>query len=144
MSGGVSEPAVAGMNEPRISIAAFEAAAVDAERFTHEAHVYMAWKYLARTTLSDTLTRYSAALKRLTKKLGVESKYHETITWFFVIEIAERINEKTAGNWAAFRSANPDILRDAKTFLSQHYSRERLASPLAQQQFLLPDLAPPG
>ena len=128
--------------EPRISIAEFEAAEVDVEAFTHESHVYLAWRYLAETTLPDTLKRYSAALKRLTKKLGVESKYHETITWFFVFAIAERCNEQTAGNWAAFKSANPDLVANAKTLLNRHYSRERLATPEACRQFVLPDRAP--
>ena len=128
--------------EPTISIAEFEAAEVDAKNFTHESHVYLAWRYLAETTLPDTLKRYSAALKRLTKKLGVESKYNETITWFFVFAIAERCNGHTARNWAAFKSANPDLVANANTLLNRHYSRERLATPEACRQFVLPDRAP--
>ena len=40
----------------------------------------MAWLYLERYTLLDAVSRFTAAIRRLTEKLGVPGKYHETIT----------------------------------------------------------------
>lgn len=127
---------------PDIGIADFEAADFDPERFTHEAHVYVAWCYLRENTLCEAIARFSAALKRVTGKFGLESKYHETITWFFMIVVAERLGTTTTDGWHAFRAENADLVTDSKTLLARHYSRERLSSPLARRLFLLPDRAP--
>ena len=126
---------------PDIGIADFETAALDPARFTHEAHVYVAWRYLREMDLPTAVARFSAALKRLTRKFGVDSKYHETITWFFMILVAERLERTEAPDWQGFIAENPDLIEDSKTLLARHYSRQRLASPLARRQFLLPDRA---
>jgi len=127
-----------------LSIAAFEAADVNAEAFSHEAHLFIAWSYLQETDLLDSIRRYTAALRRLTKKLGVPGKYHETITWFFMIVIAERCRHDASSDWPTFKTDNPDLFSEARTLLSHYYTRARLACPLARQQFLLPDRLHPA
>ncbi len=66
-------------SEP-IRIADFERGDVDAEQFDHEAHVFVAWSYLQKYQLQESIARFCKALRKLTKKLGVASKYHETIS----------------------------------------------------------------
>jgi hypothetical protein len=127
---------------PSISIEAFEASAVDPDQFDHEAHVYVAWLYLQHHELNDAIARFCLALKRLTKKLGVESKYHETITWFFMISINERLQMRSSGDWASFKQENPDLFATNPSLIGRHYSGERLQSTLARTQFLLPDRLP--
>lgn len=120
----------------------FESANVDAEKFDHRAHVYVAWRYLQQFSLLDAMSRYSAALKRLTKKLGAEEKYHETITWFFMILIAEKVAERPAAGWQEFSAANRELCNEGGTVLRRFYSRGRLNSQLAKQVFLVPDQIP--
>ena len=127
---------------PAIDIARFEAGDVAAEEFTHTAHVYVAWLYLTERTLPDAIERYSSALKRLTRKLGVEGKYHETITWFYLIVIAERLSRGGVSDWADFAARNSDLLEQNAPLLARSYSQERLGSNLARHQFILPDLTP--
>jgi hypothetical protein len=117
----------------------FEAGTLDPEAFDHEAHVYIAWKLLQENTLSVATHRFTTALQKLTRKLGIEGKYHETISWFYMVLIAERRSQQGRPDWSSFARANPDLLSDAKKLLEHYYSSERLWSSLAKQQFLLPD-----
>lgn len=123
--------------EPRLTIEQFEAGDVDAERFDHEAHVYMAWLYVQAFDLADAIARFDCALRRLTARLGVPGKYHATITWLFLV----LINERAAQNetWGEFRTRNIDLIRDSKTTLQRYYSDTLLFSDEARQHFLLPD-----
>jgi len=128
-------------SEPAVTLPDFESGRIDADQFDHEAHVFVAWRLLGETSLRDALERYSAALRRVTAALGVPGKYHETITWFFVLLIAERRNG-CEDDWAAFAAANADLIRAPGGLLSRYYSAARLGSDAARQAFLLPDRAP--
>ena len=128
--------------KPRFpTVAEFERGELDPEAFVHEAHVYVAWELINECPLAEAIERFAAALRRLTRALGQEAKYHETITWFFMILTAERQAALGAKNWDIFAGANPDLLTNSQSMLARYYSAERLWSPLARRQFLLPDLA---
>ena len=95
--------------------------------------------------MSEACLSFCKALRRLTRLLGAETKYHETISWFFMILIAERRSGRAATEWPVFAAENPALLHDAGGLLRAFYSPARLASPRARQQFLLPDRTPlPG
>ncbi len=123
------------------SIRAFEEGDIDPAEFDHEAHVYVAWSYLQGYGLLDSIIRFSGALRRLTTKLGVESKYHETITWFFMMVIAERRTGDARDDWRIFKAENADLFNDAGGLLGRYYSKARLDSEAARSRFLLPDPA---
>ncbi|MEM7431845.1 MAG: hypothetical protein AAF351_07885 [Pseudomonadota bacterium] len=124
---------------PAVSIETFEAAQVDPDVFDHEAHVYTAWLYLERWPLDEALRRFCAAIKRLTIALGAESKYNETISWFFMILIHERRQSGAAGCWHNFRHDNDDLVAGAGLLLKRYYRPQTLASELARHTFVLPD-----
>ncbi len=123
-----------------IRIEDFERGDVDAKQFNHEAHVFVAWSYLQKYQLQESIARFCKALRKLTKKLGVESKYHETISWFFMILIAER--KAASEDWQAFRRRNADLFATQPAIISAYYSSERLGSLLARTQFVMPDRLP--
>ena len=122
-----------------LDIATFEASEIDPDRFSHAAHIFIGWSYLQETELIEGIQRYSIALRRLTRKLGVPGKYHETVTWFFMLLIAERRRQQGVTSWSQFRSENPDLFDDAKGLLGRYYSTLCLDSPMAREQFVLPD-----
>ena len=124
---------------PPISIDALEDGTLDAATFDHAAHVYAAWLYLEEFPLADAIARFSAALRRLTATLGVPGKYHETVTWFFMLLIAERRAAGHRDDWFAFRRSNPDLFGNAEDVIRRYYSSEVLASERARQTFVLPD-----
>lgn len=124
---------------PGPTIAQFEALQVDPERFDHSAHIFVAWSYLRERDLMTSIDRYRSTLKRLTRKLGVPDKYNETITWFFMILVAERMEKKPSAAWEEFVLQNSDLFAAKPGVLERFYTRSRLNSATARQQFLLPD-----
>ena len=123
--------------EPQLTIEAFESASIDADRFGHEAHVYVAWLYVRRYDLPDAIARFDGALRRLVTRLGAESKYHATLTWFFLLLVAERAEADEP--WLAFKQRNHDLVQDSKTILSRYYTENTVFSERARSRFLLPD-----
>jgi hypothetical protein len=124
---------------PRVSIEALETANVDAQAFDHESHVYAAWLYLEQWPLGEATRRFCDAIRRLTIKLGAETKYHETITCFFMQLINERRLVSTQSDWLQFRASNADLVGNAGKTLRRYYSQTLLRSDLARQHYLLPD-----
>ena len=122
-------------------VAAFENATIDAAEFDHEAHLLVGWRYLQDYSLLDSIKRFSSALRTLTRKLGVPTKYHETITWFYLIKIAERCGGKAPTDWAAFKTANPDLFERNPSIIQRYYSESLLSSECARLAFVLPDLS---
>jgi hypothetical protein len=117
----------------------FEEATLDPGGFDHEAHILVGWRYLQELSLADAISRFTRAIKRLTHKLGVSSKYHETITWFYLIKIAERCRDDADADWTAFKAANPDLFAWNPSLVDKYYSKALLASDTARRTFLFPD-----
>jgi hypothetical protein len=125
---------------PQVSIEALEDGTLDAEIFDHEAHIYVAWLYLQRYPLHEATARFIAALKRLTAQLGIPGKYHETISWFFMLLIAERRGIQKTDDWHSFYRNHADLFAGGDdNILSRYYSSELLRSERAKQSFMLPD-----
>ena len=131
-------------DDPRIeeTVQAFENATLEPGGFNHEAHIKVAWGYLQEYQQLDAINRFTAAIKRLTETLGVPDKYHETITWFYLLKIAERCQEKTEADWHTFKAANPDLFEWNPSIIQKYYSDTLLSSETARRMFVLPDLMP--
>ena len=125
-------------NLDSFSVPAFEKGDVDVGNFDHEAHVYVGWLYLEKWQTAEAIERFTAALKRLTVQLGVPGKYHETITWFYMLAIAER--RRQGESWLQFRAANTDLLDRSDNILQRYYRPATLATERARSGFVLPDL----
>ena len=118
-----------------LSIEAIERGDIDVATFDHEAHVYAAWRFVSEMPLPEAIERFSSALKRLTRDLGVPEKYHGTVTWFYMLLIAER--HRSDQSWGEFQRANGDLFE--RDLLARYYTPERLGSDEARTGFLLPD-----
>jgi len=135
---------VVAIEDPHIeeTVQAFETATVDPDDFNHEAHIMVAWGYLQHHDQLEAINRFTAAIKRLTQKLGVPGKYHETITWFYLLKIAERCDGNTASDWNTFKATNPDLFEWNPSIVQKYYSDDLLSSEIARRMFVLPDLTP--
>ena len=133
---------IAGKSAPGPDLEQFEALEVDPSEFDHEAHVYVAWSYLREMDLLTSIDRYRSVLRRLTAKLGVPDKYHETMTWFYLLAVAERATGTSATDWDIFKRRNPELFQRHPGLIRHYYSQSRLMSDTARQQFVLPDLSP--
>ena len=116
-------------------IAEFDAGQVDPEQFSHAEHIRIGWLYLVNYGQVDGANRFREALKRFTKSIGAESKYHETITCFFLDEIGARLD---GNDWATFVAENADLF-DGKSLLERNYTSETIDSSHARQHYVSPD-----
>lgn len=121
------------------SLQNFEAGNFAAATFSHQAHVYVAWCYLRQYDLPESIQRFTDALRRFTKSIGQAHKYHETISWFFIVLVAERRLGPAADDWFLFERENPDLLQSGGQLLRRYYSQAVLDSQRAKLQFVLPD-----
>ena len=121
-------------------VRAFEACAIAASEFHHADHVRLAWIYLQRHPLIEAIERFTASLKRFATHYGVPGRYHQTITWAYLLLVHERMQRGEAeGDWESFRAAHGDLLRWKPSILESYYTRETLASDFARATFVLPD-----
>lgn len=111
-----------------------------AAEFHHEQHVQVAWLFVRRHGMPAALAEFTAAIKRFADAKGATGLYHETITWAFLLLIADRQARQPVETWEAFAAANPDMLQWKPSVLERYYSKELLASDLARRTFLMPDL----
>ena len=111
-----------------------------ADQFHHLQHVHVAWLFVQQHGMPAALAEFSAAIKRFADAKGATGLYHETITWAFLLLIADRQARTPAGTWDAFARANADLLTWKPSILNRYYSKELLASDLARRTFLMPDL----
>lgn len=124
---------------PAEQIAYFEGPDQEPGSFRHADHVRMAWCYLRTLSLAETVSRYAAGLLRLATKAGRPDRYHETVTWAFVLIIHERMSADPDLDWPAFAERNPDLFEWPGGALAAYYRPETLESERARRTFVMPD-----
>lgn len=121
-------------------IEAFETCELPNGAFHHADHVRLAWLYLRRLTLLEAIERYTGGLKRFATANGAPEKYHETITWAYLLIIHQRMaHADSCHSWDEFAAANSDLMDWSPSVLEKYYRRETLASETARLTFVLPD-----
>ncbi len=125
-----------------ISLARLEACTLPEDQFHYPAdHLHAAWLYLSRFSATDAITRFSKALRSYAASLGKADRYHETITWAYLLLLNERIRRSEPGaTWEQFAAKHPDLLDWKNSILLRYYRPETLGSELARQTFLMPEL----
>ena len=118
--------------------AAFEAGKLDPKIFSHEMHVRVGWIFVCRFPPAEAMTRFADKLKAWATALKIPGKYHETITWFFMLLINERQTRQKADTFEAFIAENRDLIAKP-SILERYYKRETLASDYARSHYVLPD-----
>ncbi|MCA1816070.1 MAG: hypothetical protein LC746_06625 [Acidobacteria bacterium] len=100
----------------------------------------LAWLYLRRLPLAEACARFVAGIKRFAAAQGKPERYHETITWAYLLLINERdARAARAQTWDEFADANADLLDWENSVLKSYYRAETLSSDVARKVFLLPD-----
>jgi hypothetical protein len=118
---------------------AFVSTELPAAEFHHEQHVRVAWLFVCRHGMPAAIGEFSEAIKRFAIAKGAHGLYHETITWAFLLIIAERQARQPAAAWTDFAAAHADLLTWKPSILDRYYSKELLASDLARRSFVMPD-----
>lgn len=118
---------------------ALEDGTLDGSQFRHRDHIKAAWLFLRALPLPAALDRFTAAIKRFAVQNGAPDKYHETVTWAYLLLINERMALPGGrASWEAFAAQNDDLFSH-KTCLGRYYHEDTLGSERARTTFLLPD-----
>jgi hypothetical protein len=142
----VSTPQENAMNTDREFLDHFTAAEIPCGGWNHEAQVRTAYLSLKEEPFPEAVRRMRSGIQRFFARYGGEADpeaggYHETLTlaWARLVAAAmARVDY--AADFASFISVNPELLLEDR--IQEHYSQERLSSPRAQREFMLPDRAP--
>jgi hypothetical protein len=127
------------MNE-RDLVAGIEGCTIRGSDFRHADHVQLAWIYLRDYPLLEAIARFTTALRRIAAHHGVPEKYHETVTWAYLLLIHERMRRSGAPQeWERFRAENEDLFARRPSILDRYYARATLESDVARKSFVLPD-----
>ena len=118
----------------------FEACTLPPDLFSHRAHVRVAWLYLKEGDLLPTLTRYSEGIKRYAASLGAGTKYHETITWAYLVLLNEEMSLRSppGESFDDMVLRRPDLLDHRNGAIAQCYTRAELDADDARRVFVLP------
>lgn len=121
-------------------LAHLEACTLPEDRFHHADHIHAAWLYLTRFPAPDAIARFSRALRAYAASLGKPNRYHETITWAYLLLINERIRRtESIATWDQFAAAHPDLFNWKNSILLRYYREDTLHSDLARRVFVMPD-----
>jgi hypothetical protein len=107
------------------------------QEFHHRDHLTVAVVYLYSSTLEEAMDRMRNSLKRFAAHHGVSGLYHETLTRFWLQQVEKRLDRKLCLGDSV--RGIQDEFRD-KNVAFEFYSRERIESPEAREQWLEPDL----
>ena len=120
----------------------FEACTLQPSQFPHREHVRLGWLYLQRLPLTDAVAAFSAGLRAFATSLGKPDRYHETMTWAYLLIIQDRMTRggSAAVSWDTFAADNADLIASGRQVLERYYRPETLDSSLARASFVWPDV----
>jgi len=121
-------------------VAAFEAGTLDPARFDHRLHLELAWTYLQCHGFPEGALRFRQHLRAYVARVGAEAKYHETLTWAYLLLLNEELSLRSAPDepFDAMIRRRPDLLDHRNGAIARCYSKSQLDSPDARRVFLLP------
>src|SRR3954470_19159206 len=95
-------------------VARFEALDLAPAVFRHREHVRIAFAMLVNADLAEASLRYRRGLLRFVDAAGAGAKYHETLTWAYLVIVQHRIAgehpDALAAGSLAFVARHPDLL----------------------------------
>lgn len=118
----------------------FETCIYAPEEFIHARHLTVAAWYLCTLPEDVALHRMRESLLRFTARHGKQG-YHETITRFWMLLIAEHLRRQEP-ELSDVQRINEVVARYPKETLFDYYSRDRVMSESARRAWMEPDLRP--
>jgi hypothetical protein len=121
-------------------LVAFERGTLDPARFNHRLHLSLAWTYLQRDGFPEGALRFRQHLRAYVEKIGATGKYHETLTWAYLVLLNEELSLRSSPDepFDSMIQRRPDLLDHRNGAITRCYSQSRLDLPEARRVFLLP------
>lgn len=121
-------------------VLAFENGSLDPARFNHRLHLSLAWSYLQRDGFPEGALHFRRHLQNYVAKVGAQSKYHETITWAYLVLLNEELCLRSSADesFDTMIRRRPDLLDHRNGPIARCYSKSQLDSADARRVFMLP------
>ncbi|HEY6643110.1 hypothetical protein [Povalibacter sp.] len=125
---------------PDDPLSAFDAGTLPPALFTHRLHLAVGWSYLQRYGFPEGVVRFRERLRAYVAAVGAEAKYHETLTWAYMILMnEERVLRSVAGeSFDTMIARRPDLLDHRNGAITTVYARDELDSDAARRVLVLP------
>jgi hypothetical protein len=108
-------------------------------QFHHRDHVRLAWYLVRQHGQEDAMRLITTSIRAFASQHGQATKYHETLTQFWVKLVAHVVKEHPEhASFEAFLAAFPHLLD--KSLPYRHWQRETMESPAARAHWVEPDL----
>ncbi|HEY0938852.1 MAG TPA: hypothetical protein VGE08_02040 [Steroidobacter sp.] len=119
---------------------AFEQGTLDPAQFSHRQHLALAWRYLQRDGFPEGAQQFRYHLQRYVASVGAEGKYHETVTWAYLVLLNEErcLRSPPGESFEAMIQRRADLLDHRNGAIMRCYSKSQLDSPEARRVFMLP------
>jgi len=109
-------------------------------RFSHIAHLHLAWLLLEETSVLGALAQFGTGVRALADSAGQADRYNATLTTAYFLLLLER--REPGQVWPDFAAHNADLFDWAQRdhLLGAFYDDALLQSPAARQAFVMPRL----
>ena len=129
-------------NEIEAVVRGFESCSTGKSEFTHVSHLTVAVWYLRVLSFQLATEKMRASLFRFIDHYGIEGKYHETLTIFWMRAVRTRLDEcDPTLSLLEATNAVVEALSDSQ-LVFDYYSEGLLWSAEARQGWVQPDLKP--
>lgn len=122
------------------TLLAFERGTLDPAQFDHRLHLSVAWGYLQRDGFPEGAVKFRQDLQRYVAKVGAASKYHETITWAYLVLLNEErcLRAAPGESFDAMIQRRPELLDHRNGPIARLYNKAQLESAEARRVFMFP------
>lgn len=120
----------------------FSAGSLDAQIFSHEAHLRLAWVHINKYGIEGAIENITAQLKNFVKTLGAEDKYNKTVTVAAIKAVYHFMLKSNTNTFQDFISENPRLKNNFRELLSYHYATDIFRSEEAKKEYVEPELLP--
>jgi hypothetical protein len=118
----------------------FEDGSLDPAQFSHRNHLALAWAYLQRDGFPAGAVKFRERLRAYVAEVGAAAKYHETITWAYLVLLNEErcLRSAPGEGFESMIGRRPDLLDHRNGAIACCYAKEQLEQADARRVFLLP------
>jgi hypothetical protein len=127
--------------EPRSDLReTFEQCTLPPADFSHRNHLALGWSYLREYGFPEGAVRFRERLKAYVAAGGANAKFHETITWAYLILLNEEMTLRSSPgeSFDSMIQRRADLLDHRSGALAGCYPREQLDSDPARRVLMLP------
>lgn len=124
---------------------AFEDCTLPPAQFSHRLHLAFGWRYLQRHGFAAGAALFCERLRTYVTAVGAATKYHETITWAYLVLMNEErvLHAQPDECFDSMIARRPDLLDHRHGALPRCYPGEQLESETARRVFTLPRISAP-